>query len=175
MENEDDQIINYINLKTLQINALKENREINLAINEIERSFLVKLAMSDRGKGGYQARNILNALGDNYFIEPVFPISTEWRNEKGNVKTQENTSLSAFPNPASHLVTFTYNIGEIKPDATQLKIVDFMGRNIQTLAILSSVGDVSWDCSFVPTGIYYCSIIKNGEELIKPKAVIVIK
>ena len=50
-----------------------------------------------------------------------------------------------------------------------------MGRTIQTLAILSTSGNASWDCSFVPTGIYYYSIIKNGDELIKPKAVIVIK
>lgn len=50
-----------------------------------------------------------------------------------------------------------------------------MGRTIQTLAILSGVGIVNWNCSLVPTGIYYYSIIKNGDELIKPKAVIVIK
>jgi len=50
-----------------------------------------------------------------------------------------------------------------------------MGRTIQILAILSGVGDVRWDCSFIPTGIYYYSIVKNGDELIKPKAVIVIK
>ena len=175
MESEDDQIINFINLKTLQINALKEKREININITEAERSFLQKLAQTDRGKGGYQARNILNFLGDNYFIEPVFPNSTEWRNEQENVKYQENSSLSAFPNPASQVVTFSYNIGELKPDGTQLKIVDFMGRTIQTLAILSTSGDVRWDCSFVPNGIYYYSIIKNEDELIKPKAVIVIK
>lgn len=175
MAEREDQILNYINLKTLQINALKENRDFLFSTNENERSFLKQLANNDRGLAGYQSRNILNLLGDQYFIDPVLPDNNEWRSIQKFEKDLVNTSLKAYPNPASNLVNYSYDLGDINPEGTQLEIMDFMGRIIQELTIVLPNGNITWDCTFVPTGVYYYRIVKNKEEIIKPKSVIVIK
>lgn len=175
MADREDQILNYINLKTLQINALKENRDILFSNTENERSFLKQLANNDRGLAGYQSRNILNFLGDQYFIDPVLPDNNEWRSVQKFEKDLVNTSLKAYPNPASNLVNYSYDLGDINPEGTQLEIMDFMGRIIQELTIVLPNSNITWDCTFVPTGVYYYRIVKNKEEIIKPKSVIVIK
>jgi hypothetical protein len=170
-----DQLLNYINLKTVQINAIKEKRDILISSNEKERFFLKQLANTDRGLAGYQSRNILNFLGDQYFIDPVLPDNNEWRSVQKFDKDLVNTSLTAYPNPASNVVNYSYDLGDIKAEGTQLEIMDFMGRTIQEFTIVLPTGNITWDCSFVPTGVYYYRILKNKKEVIKPKTVIVIK
>jgi Secretion system C-terminal sorting domain len=101
--------------------------------------------------------------------------NNEWRSIQKSDKDLVNTSLKAYPNPASNLVNYSYDLGDIKPEGTLLEIMDFMGRIIQELTIVLPNGNITWDCTFVPTGVYYYRIVKNKEEIIKPKSVIVIK
>lgn len=171
----DEELLNFFNLKSLQINAIRENRDMLVSLHKDERNLIVILAQYDKGIAGYQSRNILNFFGENYFIDPVFPVSTELRNEKNYANLSNKDNLKAYPNPASNIVNFEYKFDKDDLSNVQLKIVDFMGRPIQILSIIDPKGTISWDCTFVPSGVYYYSILNDQKMIFEPKSVIVIK
>lgn len=175
VEDTDEKLINFFNLKSLQINAMRDNRDMLLSIYDNERNLITNLAIYDRGLAGYQSRNILNFLGENHFVEPVFPLGAELRNEKKRDTSSNIFTLKAYPNPASNIVNFEYKFDTNELSNIQLKIVDYMGRPIQSLSIIDPMGLISWDCTFVPSGVYYYSIINDKKVMSEPKSLIVIK
>ena len=175
VEDTDEELINFFNLKSLQINAIRDNRDMLLSIYDDERNLITNLATNDRGLAGYQSRNILNFLGEDHFVEPVFPLVTEPRNEMSRDTSSNIVTLKAYPNPASNIVNFEYKLETNDLSNVRLKIVDYMGRPIQSLSIIDPIGTISWDCTFVASGIYYYSIINDNKVMLEPKSVIVIK
>ena len=137
-----------------------------LSIYDDERNLITNLATNDRGLAGYQSRNILNFLGEDHFIEPIFPLVTEPRNEKSRDTLSNIVTLKAYPNPASNIVNFEYKFDTNDLSNVRLKIVDYMGRPIQSLSIIDPIGTISWDCTFVASGIYYYSIIYDKKVML---------
>jgi hypothetical protein len=149
-------------------------------MNEFEHSVLTLLAQNDRGLGGYQARNILDYLGENHFIDPVFPSS---ENEMEillagiDIDTiySEVCKINAYPNPASSIVNFVYEMKEFIPKGTILNVMDFSGKSIYRLPINEMSGVVIWDGSFLPSGLYFYHLIADSKIITKTKPLILMK
>lgn len=80
----------------------------------------------------------------------------------------ENSSVSAFPNPASNLVNIKYNVtGE-----AQLLISDITGKTIKNIRLNNNTQSVQVDVSDLKAGVYIYSIQSGSKRIVSKKLVI---
>lgn len=93
-------------------------------------------------------------------------------NKNGNVGIDELNSeltLTAYPNPASSLVTVNYSNAD---NHSTLALYNMTGRKVREIALGNNEGSVQLDLSNLPAGIYMYGIesnnrISNLKKLIK--------
>lgn len=84
--------------------------------------------------------------------------------------TFENESaLKVFPNPAKDVVSVQYKLDSAN---AQLEVYDIAGRSISTNVLSSSVGDLQFNTSSYPSGIYIVVVKQDGVLLAQKKLII---
>lgn len=74
------------------------------------------------------------------------------------IETTYKESLSTYPNPAKTQIIFELPL--ITEESTVL-IRDVLGQNTTLLTIIPSQQQMVWDCSGVPTGVYFYQVAIN--------------
>ncbi len=80
-------------------------------------------------------------------------------------------NFSAYPNPASHAVNFTYNLVS-GSTAANLKIYNLLGECVQTLPLNTAKNKTTVDVQSIPAGVYVCEIEANGYQSSYKKLVV---
>ncbi|MCX6252028.1 MAG: T9SS type A sorting domain-containing protein [Bacteroidetes bacterium] len=93
----------------------------------------------------------------------TFPAGIE---EQG---TGKNT-LRVYPNPADKMVNIGYNIGTFSESS--LVIRNLLGSTVKTIKLATGDGRVSCDTRELNDGIYFYTLIVNGETKISHKLII---
>jgi len=86
----------------------------------------------------------------------------------------QNALSSAYPNPASNIVSLTYSLAS---NATSAKIVfyNMLGQQVNTLPIdIINRGDtVKVDASGMNVGIYFCTLVVNDKTIATKKIIVI--
>jgi len=81
----------------------------------------------------------------------------------------EKASVSVYPNPASGNVTFSYASQDA---ATSLVIRNLLGGMVKEIALSGTSGKVAFNTGDLPSGIYFYSLIVNGNAASTKKLVV---
>ena len=87
-----------------------------------------------------------------------------------NINSNVNVSNVA-PNPASNLITFTYDMGNANTDA-YIKIYNCLGNVVKSISLNPAEKNVQADVSTLEEGFYFYSIITNGKAVSTRRLVI---
>lgn len=81
-----------------------------------------------------------------------------------------NGTISAYPNPASGNVTFTFSAN----DAVNGKIVirNLVGETVRELNLSGTAGQVSFNVAELASGIYFYSLVSGGQTAATKKLVV---
>ncbi len=80
-------------------------------------------------------------------------------------------NFSAYPNPASNSVNFTYNLTN-GVNTANLKIYNLLGECIQTLPLNTAKNKTTIDLQSIPSGVYVCEVEANGYQSSYQKLVV---
>jgi hypothetical protein len=167
-------------IKSILIAAKSEGRNAS-ELNESEINDLIEIADSDSSLAGSQARAILNFYYDGqYHIEPDFeeevqtvPMLFTVQDIQQQVILSENDiSLSVFPNPAKGKVTFQYII----PDGIEkvsIEIFDANGKLIFKHYELQGDSAFEWNIENILPGIYFWKLLIDNKLLSTDRLVII--
>jgi hypothetical protein len=92
-----------------------------------------------------------------------FPEAVENQNRNANF-------IKVYPNPADKVANFSYSIGSFSQ--ASLVIRNLLGTSVKTYALDKSEGNVSLRTSDIEDGIYFYSLIVNGETRSSHKLII---
>jgi hypothetical protein len=163
----------YLQLKMMQVRWKNENINI-FALGNSDLIVLRNLAQQSKGRAGDAARGLLNfAYNGQYFTEPVFPdampekpaIPVEKVIQNSSNNDSKTPTLTAFPNPASHIVNFEYHTTDKTLNGeSELLVRNPLGQVIKRIKMTSD-GLVTWNIEELSSGIYYYSL-ENTEKVI---------
>lgn len=155
----------FADLKALQIGLIDQGKTIH-DFNTTELQELIQVAENSEWLAGQQAQNILNyAYGHDTIPDPIFPqFSGGARLEGQNLKENEPSTISAFPNPADNIVTFQYALETLHPN-TFISVFDSHGRMVKELPVYKKQGFAEWHTKEVKAGIYIYNIRKGKHVL----------
>ena len=87
--------------------------------------------------------------------------------------TKSNTSIKAYPNPATDYVTFEYQMPQFVENA-QLTVTDLTGKVVKNIQLQADKGQILWDTRSVQNGLYlYVLKDEKGNTLISGKVSII--
>lgn len=82
---------------------------------------------------------------------------------KSDVGVQENAALhfgQAYPNPASSVVNFDYNLGA--GDKASVVVYNLLGQEVMKQSVNTMQNRLSISVSDLNDGIYFCNLLVNG-------------
>lgn len=82
-----------------------------------------------------------------------------------------SSSFTAYPNPASNSVNFTYTLSSGVQSAN-LKVYNLLGECVQTLPLSTLQSKTTLDVQSMPSGIYICEIQAQGCQPVCQKLVV---
>jgi len=83
------------------------------------------------------------------------------------------STLSVYPNPTMDNALITYDFSSISDFCTaQLSVYDVMGKEVKTMELKNSKGDISFNKGDLMGGTYFYSLIVDGTRLKTEKLVI---
>ncbi len=74
-----------------------------------------------------------------------------------------NSKFDIYPNPTENSVTFEYDFTDLNLKDPELQIKDLLGKNIELIALISSVGSKTISLSNLPSGVYTVSILSGSD------------
>jgi hypothetical protein len=87
---------------------------------------------------------------------------------------QSNTSTAsisnAYPNPANDRVSFNYNLQQ--SDAGSVIIRNLLGSVVKETALTSGPGKITFNTGDLADGVYFYSLIANGQTVLSKKLVV---
>ena len=87
--------------------------------------------------------------------------------------TKSNTSIKAYPNPATDFVTFEYEMPQFV-ESSELIITDITGQVVKTVQLQQEKGQELWDTRNVQNGLYFYVLKdKKGDTLTSGKISII--
>lgn len=108
-------------------------------------------------------------------IDPAMSISftITWNNEPEKVEDliSHYEFSNAYPNPASSNVYFNYSFYSID-GLVELKVRDLLGGEVQRVVITDNQGKLALDVNDLNSGVYFYSLIINGEPQFTRKLVV---
>ena len=108
-----------------------------------------------------------NAVDDKFIIHVTFKYSLEGIDDNNSVDMFSN----AYPVPASNVVNFDYNFPASVNNAT-IAIYNMMGQEVMRNEISGIQGKASLNVSDLADGVYFYSLIVNGEMAKSSKLII---
>jgi hypothetical protein len=162
----------YVTLKRMQIRWIRSNTNI-FAIPQSDLEVLRNIAENSQQRAGDAARGLLNfAYHTQYFIPPTLPsqlggkgINATDRADNTTKSSETGVTLTAFPNPASHIVNFEYHTTDKTLNGeSELLVRNPLGQVIKRIKMTSD-GLVTWNIEDLSSGIYYYSL-ENAEKVI---------
>jgi len=79
------------------------------------------------------------------------------------------TSVSAYPNPASGNVTFSFSS---QSDASAVVIRNVLGETVREISLSGTAGKVSFNAGDLTSGIYFYSLVVNGNIAATKKLIV---
>lgn len=87
--------------------------------------------------------------------------------------TKSNTSIKAYPNPATDYVTFEYELPEYVEQSTII-ITSITGKVIKEFEVKDIAGQILWDTRTIENGIYFYAL-KRGDKTLTSGKVSIMK
>lgn len=169
-EEEQEEFDSWEEVKQIQAGLISSGRHWT-EVDAQETLQLKNIAETSQGRAGIQAQNVLNAMGSNYFHEPILS-GGEAPPERpagpssvpdGAVKAQQ-WLIRAQPNPARGSTTFSYQLPEGIEKAF-LYIYDVNGQEVESLLLPNGHSQVSWPFGKRSDGVYYYRLVlPNGHS-----------
>ncbi len=88
-----------------------------------------------------------------------------------NINSNNKNRLSVYPNPASGIVTFDYNVPNGVSDLT-IVITNMLGEKIATLVPGINIGKTLWDPKGISSGVYLYEAKSAGISISKGKLIL---
>jgi hypothetical protein len=79
--------------------------------------------------------------------------------------------VHAYPNPASGNVTFTYSSSS-QDAASTIMVRNLLGETIKKICLSGSTGKVSFNAGDLTSGIYFYSLVVNGNSVATKKLIV---
>ncbi|MHC1706196.1 MAG: T9SS type A sorting domain-containing protein [Bacteroidales bacterium] len=79
---------------------------------------------------------------------------------------------SAFPNPASDVVKFSYSIPSVTDYSASVRIINMLGENVSETLIADNQGVLNIPVGNLIPGVYFYSFILNGKAIVTRKLVV---
>ncbi|MCP4439890.1 MAG: T9SS type A sorting domain-containing protein [Aureispira sp.] len=152
----------YKELKELLHEAHKNKRSL-AELEATEVGQLRQFAVSNTGRGSASAKNILNFFyGFRMWSYPLLPeklddASPRSKEIEEEEKTNSLLKIAVYPNPSSNWVLFHYQLPHESKQA-QLAILSLNGQELHRFDLKASQGQLEWDTSTLPAGIYFYQI-----------------
>ncbi|WP_373552771.1 hypothetical protein [Haliscomenobacter sp.] len=162
----------YRKITDLKVKAMEQGRSI-ADFNETEVLALVELADRNLGRAAEQAKGILNFFYGYQYVTQQLPFPAEKVDSKiqnvvpiaEKAVLQTPSSVQVVPNPATHEVTFKYNLEGQEIRQGTLQVVDFTGKALQRFDLNDNIGEIRWTVNHLPPRLYFYSL-KNGGRII---------
>ena len=72
--------------------------------------------------------------------------------------------LDVYPNPSSDVIHFSLSQDAVLPRESKIIITDILGRKVTAIRYMG--GDVAWDVSDFPQGLYFYRLDVGGKVLV---------
>jgi hypothetical protein len=168
----------FVGLKTLQINALRNNlsEEQMVVANE---NALTALANAGDYYASVQAQLLLNDVLDaGYRVEVDLPDEPEGEHlmppsGNGPVKADKRTFtyVKAAPNPAKNITVFHYRLPETFQTG-KITVTTADGRLVWETNLEALNGKIEMDLGKLDIGVYFYNLVSDGKVIITEKLVI---
>ncbi|MEZ5196323.1 MAG: T9SS type A sorting domain-containing protein [Bacteroidales bacterium] len=156
------EVMNYCNLI---VDLMNEDKTI-LEVDSIQLNQLLTMEAMQEGLATVYARNILLALNEIEFDEPILlpdllkssQVFEEYL-ELLNVKPPKQ--IEVYPNPSDDYVILSYNL-EIDKPGYSIRITDLNGKTVKMIGIYNNKDQIVVDTQNWKPGIYISALELNG-------------
>ena len=172
-ESDNAEYLRYKALKQLQVRLISEGRNIYM-LTAAEKTLLEDMVANSDGRTGMQARNILQFVYGNQYVDcPKLPDTITHKSAKATINDLISNllAISANPNPAKSWTAFNYSLPETSEKAV-IEVYTLKGKLIQTFNLSNIKGQVIWDTRSTIPGMYLFTLktagmSKSGKLIIK--------
>jgi hypothetical protein len=165
-------MVDYYNWLT----SVKQSQGNILNPSASQRQLLWNMAMADSSKAGVYARNLLVALGDTTYHEPIilpdlYKSTQAQASYEDLLNVQGPSLLKVFPNPASGYVILEY---KLESDAkASVTIMDLRGVTIESRSNSGQQDQLTLITREWNPGVYVASLIVEGKVIESVKFTVV--
>ncbi|MCD4698167.1 MAG: metallophosphoesterase [Bacteroidales bacterium] len=174
----EDEQQDYTNMDGIytMLSGLYENGNTIECLNEGQLAELQTLASGETGSSRAYARNILIALSELEYDEPILHpdfLKSSMAIEDYNklLKTEAPQLLEVYPNPSSGFVIFEYKMNTETKGFIEIK--DVAGKTISTITTTGKQDQVTLLTENWQTGVYIANLTVNGKSIESVKFTIV--
>jgi len=159
------QMVSFCNIYSDLLNNGKSLTEADSS--QIEQ--LIQLESVQQGIASVYARNVLLALGEIIYEEPILlpdnSKSAQAYNEYINlVNTQSPKQIEVYPNPTDDYIIISYKLEMEKPGYT-IEISDINGYNLKTIDVAEKLNQLAIDIKDWKPGVYITTLFFNGNPV----------
>jgi len=86
--------------------------------------------------------------------------------------TKVLTSMTIFPNPASTYTSIDFTFAAKTSQVAYLRVYDLMGKQLSHIDVEESSGSYKINLRNFNEGVYFCSLIVNGETLVTKRFIV---
>lgn len=156
---EQQYLVEFCTLMSALNSTLPDSIQLN-ELNEIE--------SANTGIGSVYARNILLALDETEYNEPVIlpgvlKSSEAVKYEQYLQSARDMKYLEVFPNPVQDHVIISWKLDNTSTDV-KIKITDNTGSNISEISVNSYENQQVFDTHNLKPGVYIATLIVNGKQ-----------
>jgi hypothetical protein len=108
---------------------------------------------------------------DDYYLLQLNEMGTITGLPSYNDKTHVTTLTNVYPNPASHSIAITYELGD-QPQDAHLMICDVAGRILKNIVVTSTRETIPIDLLGFDPGVYFCSLVRDHKILGSKKFIV---
>ncbi len=150
---------------TLFSNTYNLSGYYKLVVNDLGENGISWWATPNQGTGFVRIKNeagfVIKTLQPDFgkFIEYGF--TTNWKINNEEIETE--STIGVYPNPASS----SFFIEGININKATIKVIDILGHEISLIKNAIDANKIELNSSVLKPGIYFISIIKNGNQTVK--------
>jgi len=155
----------YIDMLNLHQTLYQEGRN-TFQLDSIEKANIIFIANNSTGVAGAQAKSILEAVYDEYFVDcPEADGSAGYKSSStinpNALGKAYGLNISVKPNPAKQWAAFDFTLPGDETEAT-ITITNATGSTVAILEITGQQGQKLWDTRDIKHGVYIYTIKTPG-------------